>query len=42
MSSVLTFSQVPQYLASLADIKIRHLCCGTGDERLMDYQRTER
>ena len=31
-----------RYRTSLADIKVRHLCCGNGDERLMDYQRTER
>ncbi|KAL5510548.1 hypothetical protein EMCRGX_G006110 [Ephydatia muelleri] len=44
MSSVLTFSQVPQHLTSLADVKTLldlvhscHVCCGNGDERFMDY-----
>ena len=44
MSSVLTFSQVPQHLTSLADVKILldlvhscHLCCGNGDKKFMDY-----
>ena len=44
MSSVLTFSQVPQHLTSLADVKTLldlvhscHVYCGNGDERFMDY-----
>ena len=41
MSSVLTFSQVPQHLTFLADVKTLldlvhscHVCYGNGDERL--------
>ena len=44
MSLADTFSKVPQYLTSFADVKTLldlvhncHLCCGNGDERFVGY-----